>query len=553
MNLKRRTIRITPGRIAYDLEDLRGDIFGGVTAGLIMLPNAMAYGAIAGLGPVAGLWGSIAVGFFASLFNGTRGLISGPNLFSAISMAVVLAEYTDVLAEAMIAVILAGLLKILFGLLRLGNYIAYTSQSALSGFFTAVGVLIIAIQLLPFLGSPSAGGGVVGAAQALPNAVLNVNFHALAVGAITLVLTVCWRGQATRFVPAIPLALVVGTAAGYLLFIDAPVIGKIPSGWPNLQIPAFSIELTLRLLEPALIIALLGSITTLLYSLLADSITGERHYPNRILVGQGVGNLAAGLIGGMPAATSLTTFVNIRIGGRSPLAGIAASLVLFTAVISLASVIERVPWAVLAAILIEVGWDIIDWGFVKRIHRISRDHIAVMLITFFLALWVDFMSAIVLGLVVSGFVNARRIEELEVQRLISVPLLDRQILAGADIDELADPFEARVGLVVFPDRISVASAREVIRIAGPDLVGHQIVVFDFSKTIYVDDTASSVIGQFFNTAVVARSKPCIIFGLNDEVAKALHSLGALDRVPQESIVGSWEEAKDMIRPLLNRP
>ena len=155
--LKRTPLASLPYRINYGLVNLRGDAFGGITAGALMLPQAMGYGIISGLGPVAGLYGAIAVCFFAAVFGGTRGMIGGPNMFVAVTMAVVVAEYADNLAEALTTAMLAGLIQISFGALRLGRYVSYVPNSLLSGFFTAIGILIIVSQTLPALGAPLGG------------------------------------------------------------------------------------------------------------------------------------------------------------------------------------------------------------------------------------------------------------------------------------------------------------------------------------------------------------------------------------------------------------
>ena len=291
-------------RITYKLADLRGDAFGGVTAGALLLPQAMGYGIISGLGPVAGLYGAIAVCLFAALFGGTRGMIGGPNTFATVTTAVVVAEYTDNLAAALTTAMLAGLILVGFGVLRLGRYMSYIPYSLLSSFFTALGILIMVTQTLPALGAPQAGGGVMDSVRAWPEAVANVNLHALAVVGISLGVAASWPRRLARFAPAQFMALLLATLAGMLVFRDAPVIGAIPFELPTLHLPVLSVALLVRLLEPALIIALLVSLGTLATSLQIDAITGTHHQPNRELVSHGIGNLVAGAIGGVPGGVN---------------------------------------------------------------------------------------------------------------------------------------------------------------------------------------------------------------------------------------------------------
>ena len=185
----------------YDLQTLRGDVLGGVTAAVVLLPMALAYGVVSGLGVIAGLYGAIAVGFFASLFWGTRALISGPTGPMAVAMAVVVGSYADNLTEAFTIVIMAGAIQIILGVVKMGRYVAYTPYSVISGFTSGVGVIIVLLQVLPFLGASSPGGGTVGAIRAMPAALGEVNVHALAIALVTLMVTVVWPKRLQKALP----------------------------------------------------------------------------------------------------------------------------------------------------------------------------------------------------------------------------------------------------------------------------------------------------------------------------------------------------------------
>ena len=538
-----------PRQINYGLADLRGDVFGGLTASGIALPVAMGYGVISGLGAAAGLYGAIAVGIFASIFGGTRGRVYGPNIVFTISMAVIVAEYSDSLAEAATVGILAGLIQIAFGLLGLGRYASYIPFSLSSGYFTAFGILLMVKQSLLALGASPMRGGVVDTIQALPDAIADLNIHALALTVICLALGLLWRGRLRRLCPAPFVALAAGILIGALWLKNAPTVGEIPMGLPTVELSAVSLDFFLRVLQPAFVMALLGSASTLITALRLDAITGSQNRPNREMIAQGIGNIAAGSIGGLPGSGGSGSFANAYSGGRSPIAGLTVAGMFLAVILVLGPIAERLPFAVLAAVLIVNAWGIIEWRFVTHIHRVSRGYAVVMVLTCFLVLFVDFVAAIVIGLVVAGLLGARRLENLEAGELISVPVLDRAVL-GADFDDDADPFQARTGLVVFPERVTVASAREVSRIVRPDIRGHQIVVFDMSRTVYLDDSASVIIGELVQIAMAQRSRTFIIAGLTDSVANTLHSMGLLDRVPKEYFAVDMEEAMQIVRPML---
>ena len=304
--------------VSYDLQTFRGDVFGGVTSAVVGLPVALAFGVASGLGALAGIYGAIAVGFFAAIFGGTRSQISGPTGPMAVVMAVIVAAHADNLAGAFTIVILAGVIQILLGVLRIGRFVAFTPYSVISGFMSGIGIIIILLQILPFLGHSVATGGPVGSVRALPSAIADVNLSALAIALVTLVVGVIWPRQLSKFLPATLGALIIGTLLGVRLLTDTPVIGDVPTGLPDVRLPELSVNALVHAVQPALIIALLGSIDSLLTSLVADSMTRTRHKPNRELVGQGIGNIAAGLVWGLPGAgATLGTVVNIRAGGST--------------------------------------------------------------------------------------------------------------------------------------------------------------------------------------------------------------------------------------------
>ena len=552
MNVKRRLTSVIPRRINYGLSDLRGDFLGGAAAAGVTIPVCTGYGVISGLGAAAGLYGAVAVGIFASLFWGTRGMTYGPNILIAVTMAVVVTEYADSLAQAATIGILAGLIQILFGFLGLGRYASYIPVSLTSGFFTAFGILLITKQILIALGSSPDNGSVIDVMRDLPEAIVNVNWDALILTVICLALSVLWRGWFLRLSPTSFVLLTAGILGGVLWFQDAPVVGYFPSGLPELQLSALSLEFFLRALHPAFVMALLGSVATFITALKVDTITGFQHRPNREMFGQGIGNIAAGFTGGLAGAVGPGTFINTYGGGRTPVSGLTVVALTLAAILFLEPVVERIPLAVLAAVLIANGWSIIDWRFLSRIHRISRSYVLVMLMTCFLVLFVDLISAIVIPLVIAALTGARRLENLETAAVISVPLLDRAVLEDADWDDESDPFQARTGLVVFPEQVTVASARELSRILRPDIRGHQIAIFDMSRTVYVDDSAAVIISELIGIATAQQSKTIIIAGLTQDVADTLHSMGLLDRVPQGNFATDMEEAKQIIRPMLRQ-
>ena len=534
----------------YDLDTLRGDLFGGVTAMVVALPLSLAYGVASGMGAAAGLYGAIAVGFFAAVFGGTATQISGPTAPMAIVMAVIITTYAENLTEALTVVVMGGLLQALLGVLKLGRFVAYTPYVVVSGFMSGIGVLVMAIQVLPFFGSDPVPGGAVGMILALPEVLKHINWSALGVGLVTLGVAVFWPPRFRKILPTPLVGLFAGTLVGVLWLNDAPVIGEVPTGLPGLQLGLPSLGFLARAVEPALILALIGSVVSLLTCLVADSLTRTSHDPDRELIGQGVGNAAAGLIGGLPGAgTPVYTVPNIRSGGRTRAAGAIFAVFLLAILLGLGPYVESIPLAALAGVLIKVGWDIIDWRLLTRLHRIKREHLFVLLTTLCLTVFVDLISAVAIGLIVAGLAHAGQLENLELDSVVSVPLLDQMFLYEGEEVEGVDPFEARVGMVALRGSFTVASSKKLVRTISLDIKDHEVVIFNFTEATYIDDSAAMVIKQLIDVATEEETES-IVIGLTGDVAETLDALDVLREVPPERVVEDLDQAREIAKPLV---
>ncbi|MBN1240561.1 MAG: SulP family inorganic anion transporter, partial [Gammaproteobacteria bacterium] len=420
-------------RASYRLRDLRSDVFGGLTAAVIALPLALAFGVASGAGPIAGLYGAIALGFFASVFGGTPAQVSGPTGPMTVVMAAVVATTAQTLAEAFTVVMLGGLLQMLLGLIRVGRYIVYTPYSVVSGFMTGIGVIIMIIQLLPFLGLPTSNQGVLGTLGALAQVgPADIDLGTLLFASACLAAIVAWPKSLQKLVPAPLAVLVLGTVFSVLFLESTPQIGEVPTGLPALVAPSLSAEAWPQLLQAAFVLALLGSIDTLLTSLVADSITRTTHDSDKELVGQGIGNCIAGLVGGLPGAgATMRTVVNVRAGGHTPVSGALHALLLLALALGLGPVVANVPHAVLAAILMKVGWDIIDWGYLRRARHAPREKFLIMLLTFGLTVFVDLITAVAVGIILASFVSSKWLAEEQLKGL-------KQTAGGDGSDHLTD-------------------------------------------------------------------------------------------------------------------
>lgn len=355
----------------------RGDIFGGVTAAVIALPMALAFGVASGAGAASGLWGAVLVGFFAALFGGTPTLISEPTGPMTVIMTAVIANLTasdpkNGMAMAFTVVMMAGIFQIIFGLLRLGKYITMMPYTVVSGFMSGIGIILAILQLAPFLGQASPKGGVIGTLQAIPELVTNIQPVETMLAVITVAIIWFMPSKLKRIVPPQLIALIAGTVLSLVLFsgVDIRRIGEISATLPTMQMPTFEIGQLQLMFVDAAVLGMLGCIDALLTSVVADSLTRTEHNSNKELIGQGLGNLMSGLFGGIPGAgATMGTVVNIQAGGRTALSGLTRAGVLLVVILGAAKLAATIPLAVLAGIALKVGLDIIDWDFLKRAHK----------------------------------------------------------------------------------------------------------------------------------------------------------------------------------------
>ncbi|MDE0234163.1 MAG: SulP family inorganic anion transporter, partial [bacterium] len=344
-------------------------------------------------------------------------------------------------------------------------------------------------------------------------------------------------------------ALVAGTLMGFW-FTGTPLVGSVPTGLPEVWLPSLTVEVLSGAVQPALTLALLASIATLLNALIADSITRTRHRPDQELVGQGIGNVVAGFLGGLPGAgNALGTVANARVGGSTRVSGMTCAMTLLAVALGLGRFVEVIPQAVLAAILVKVAWGIIDWRFLVRIRHVGREQVVVMVTTLGLTVFLDLVTAVVVGLVVAGMVSALNFERLELDNVVSVPLLDDTFLADVGGPEGVDPFSARVGLVAFRGTYTVASSSRLVATLSVDIRDHEVVILDFSETDYMDDSAALVVGQLIDVAIVEDTQ-CVVMGVDGPVADSLGALDVLGRVPPDRFVADMDEARAVFLEIL---
>ncbi|MDG1026125.1 MAG: SulP family inorganic anion transporter [Gammaproteobacteria bacterium] len=504
-------------------KNLRGDLFGGLTAGVIALPLALAFGEASGAGPIAGLYGAIIVGFFASLFGGTGAQVTGPTGPMVVVFAGVYAVLSDRPELIFAVVVLAGLIQIAFGVLRFGQYIRLVPYPVVSGFMSGIGCIIIALQFSRLFGHEPEGGGTIPALAAIPGSVMDPNFVALALGITTLVIVFKWPKTWGKFVPAPLAALIIGTVASVMIG-GAPILGDIPTGLPSFMLPAFSQDTIFIVLEAAFLLALLGAIDSLLTSLVADNMTRTRHDSNQELIGQGIGNTIAGMFGAVPSAgATMRTAVNIRTGGLTKLSGMTHSILLLGVVLALGPLASQIPHAVLAGLLVKTGYDIIDLAYLKRAHKGPRWDLALMVLVVFLTVFVDLITAVIVGVVMAALAFVKQIADAQLKALGDVTNEGLSVDLTEEEEALLSRAGNKITLFDFGGPLSFGAAADVGHQVREKSKGKSAMILDFSRVTHVDVSAARAMETIGSDAHAA-NKEVYVSGMNDEVRTMLKGL-----------------------------
>ena len=422
-----------------ETNNIKGDLFGGVTAGIVALPLALAFGiqafggvtdpAAASMGALAGIVGATMLGFFAALFGGTHSQISGPTGPMTVVTATLISgvwassggSLSDVLISMSLAGLFCGLFQILFGIVKLGKYIRYIPYPVLSGFMSGIGVIIILQQLYPLVGLKGSGT-MIDLLFGIPDAVAQgISVKALLLGLGTILIIELFP-LVTKKIPATLVALIVMTVVSLFCNLDNRlIIGQIPSGLPLPFFAKAGLDLTVinwatvlkASIIPGLTLAGLGSIDTLLTSVVADNITKTKHNSNKELIGQGIGNAIAGLFCGLPGAgATMRTVVNVKSGGRTQISGMVHAVLLLAVLLGLGSLVKYVPLSVLAGILITVGWGIIDFKGFKDLFKIPKADAVVLVVVFLITVFVDLLTAVGIGMVIACVLFMKRASDL---------------------------------------------------------------------------------------------------------------------------------------------
>ena len=490
----------------YPPATFAADLIAGVTVGLVALPLAMAFAIASGLTPEAGIYCAIITGFLISALGGSRFQIGGPTGAFVVVVAGIVAEYG--VDGLFMCTMMAGVMLLVMGLTGAGSAVKYIPRPVIIGFTNGIALVIISTQLKDFLGlTIEVPGEFIGRIEAIGAHLDAVSPDSLGLGVTTLVLLIVWSRYVKR-VPAYIVALFGGTIAASVLGLDVATIGSrfggIPSGLPQFKVPEFRPDLVLTLLSPAVTVAMLGAIESLLSAVVADRMGGDRHNPNTELFAQGVANIISPLFGGLPATGALArTATNIRSGARTPVAGMVHAITLLGVLLFGARLAAFVPLPVLAAILFLVAWNMGEWREIGEIVKHTYTDIVVWFVTFALTVVADLTVAVEVGMLMAALLFIRR-----VSRTTTVSRVTPEYIEAGRPHTLQDK--------VIPDYVAI------FRIHGPFLFGSTDKLRDISQ--HADTLPPVVLLRLRNMTAVDGTGLGAIEELADDLRKSGRTL-----------------------------
>ncbi len=529
--------------------NLRGDVFGGLTAAVIALPMALAFGiavgnasGVPGAGAAAGLWGAVIIGLVASLFGGTPTLISEPTGPMTVVFTSVVISFSSsaespekALAMAFGVGVLAGVFQILFGLFRLGRYITMMPYTVISGFMSGIGIILVLLQLAPFLGQDPKGG-VIETLTQLPALIQGTRPMELLLALITLAILWFTPSRVKKFCPPQLLALIVGTVLAVTVFKEAGLrqIPEFSAEFPTFTLPDFSGGEMRMMVVNAAVLGMLGCIDALLTSVVADSLTRTEHDSNKELIGQGMANVASGLFGALPGAgATMGTVVNIQAGGRTALSGVIRATILMLVVLLAAPEASKIPLAVLAGIALKVGIDIIDWEFLKRAHHLSLKAAVITYGVIMLTVLVDLITAVGIGVFVANVLTIDRMSTLQSKRVKTISTADDDVELSSEEQLMLDQAGGKVLLFQLAGPMIFGVAKAIAR--EHNAIGNcQVVVFDLSEVSHLGVTAAIALENAVKEAMEV-GRQVFMVGATGSTESRLRKLKLLNRLPSDHI------------------
>ena len=534
--------------------NVRGDILSGITVAIIALPLALAFGEISQLGPVAGIWGAIVGGIIGGLFGGCMVGVSGPTAPKATQIAAFMSFFvigttkSPDLVAAFSIIFLSGLILVIISMLKISRFIYYIPYSVVAGFMCGIGVIVILTQINSFFGLET-GKNIHDVMKNFGSTIQKINIDALYVAIPSLFILFIWPYLEKNFkpltkVPSPLVALVLGTCISYFMNLNIPYIGDKMANSAESQIFSLYIPDFTRLREfivPAFALAGLAILDSLLSCVVADNMTGTRHSSDRETFGQGMANMAAGLVGGVTTATAtMRTVANIKFGGKTPLSSIVHGLTLLAILLGLGFLVAAIPTACLAAILFKVGIDILDYRILPVLKKIPTNDFLIFIIVLFITVYEDLMLAVAIGVIFAIFRSFKYLKVRYNHKII--PLSKSEFCLGVknrnQIDKLPISVLQPGGPLFFA---SIESLMKLYRTAPK----HELLILDMGSVTMIDISGAYALEDLVRSLKI-NNVNVIISNTQTNIERNLNKINFIKNVGNNNYINSKRHVISMI-------
>jgi SulP family sulfate permease len=525
----------------YSLQKCSHDLVAGVTVGLVALPLAMAFSIASGLTPQAGIYCAIVTGFLISLLGGSKTQIGGPTgAFVVVIAAIVAAHGVDGL---FMCTMMAGVLLVIMGATSMGSAVKFIPRPVIIGFTNGIAILIASTQIRDFFGLEidKIPGVFSLRIETLAMHFGSLNYRATALALVTVAILVICRLVSNR-IPGAIVALLVGTVSVMLFKLPVETIGSrfggIPSGLPHFAMPRFRVDLIHGLLGPAVTIAMLGAIESLMSAVVSDGMSNDRHNSNVELIGQGVANIVSPLFGGLPATGAIArTATNIRAGAQSPVAGMIHALTLLCILLFAAPLVSFVPMSVLAGILMVVSYNMGEWREIPQLLKLTKTDISVWLVTFTLTVFADLTVAVEAGMILAALLFISRVASTTTVLQVTDDYVEDgrvHILQDKDIPYYATIFRIH-GPFLFGATEKLAVVAEKIHELPP------VVILRLRNMTALDATGLFALEEVAKE-LHATGRTLILCGAREQPAQLIHQAEFENIIGRENICENVQSA-----------
>ena len=536
-------------RQGYSGEALLNDLIAGVTVGLVALPLAMAFAIASGVPPQNGIYCAVVAGFIISALGGSRTQIGGPTGAFVVVVAGIVSVHG--IEGLFMCTLMAGVILVLLGVTGLGTAVRFIPRSVVIGFTNGIGVLIASTQIRDFFGLQLASmpGDFLGRARALLAHAETASAIATALAAATVIGILVLR-KVSRRIPGSILALLVGSvialAAGLPVETIGTRFGGVPSGLPVLHVPRFRPDLILTLLSPALTVAMLGAIESLLSAVVSDRMSGDRHDPNVELTAQGIANIMSPLFGGLPATGAIArTATNIRAGARTPVAGMTHAVTLLLILLFAAPLARHIPLAILAGILMIVAYDMGEWRGIPEVIKLGPAETAVWLITFSLTVFADLTVAVEAGMVLAALLYIRRVTTTTTVARVTAEYITRGRAHSLQLHNI--PENVAIYRIHGPFLFGATDKLVELEADVPQLP--KVVILRLRNMTAIDGTGLHAL-EHFADVLHAAGRTLILCGMRDQPARMMERAEFHQHIGEENLAPTIEAALARARGIL---